>query len=640
MRYGIGVDSGDTFTDAVLFDLRKDKVTTTTKVLTTHEDLSKGIFKAIDQITSQIDPSDVAQVAVSSTLATNAIVEGRGGYVGLFILGWKPDKAQEFPKSKRIYLNGKFNPRGKELQQLNESKVKAKVEQYKSGVEGFAIAGYFSVRNPRHENKVKEIIQKQTDKPTISSHELSPKLGLYERAVTAVLNVRVIPIITYFLDSAKSALERRGISAPLMVVKSDGSLARKGEIKRKPIETIFSGPAASAIGARWLSEKDSGVVIDIGGTTVDIATLENGLPNLSAEGARVGKWQTKVKSMDLRTAGLGGDSEIQIDKEGNIEIGPTTAKPLAFGDFTENEFEEMRIHDNPAFLKRRNLQASIEKRNSQLSGASGRLLQLVRKEPVNETQLLETAREQKLLRGPTYLRELESLGFLQRIALTPTDLLHILGEYVGGNTEAPRQGAEVLASTKEKNPVKFAQKVKDEFEREIALEVVKKYVLKESPSITFEDNPLWNFYRSNKTRDLDVNFTLNIPVIGIGAPAAAFLPQVAERLNTEFIQVENYSVGNAIGAITSRIVRRIKILIIESPETEEFFLFLPNRRVVLSLEDENEAMARAEKIAKQEAGRLAREAGGVDISFSVHANEFKYGRGGIEVVAIGNPANP
>jgi len=638
LRYGIGVDSGDTFTDAVLFDIKEDKVIITTKVLTTHEDLSNGIFEAIDQITAQIDTSDVAQVAVSSTLATNAIVEGRGGHVGLFILGWEPDKSQEFPKSKRIYLNGKFNPRGKELEPLDESKVKTNVAQYKSQVEGFAIAGYFSVRNPRHENRVKEIIQKQTDKPTISSHELSPKLGLYERAVTAVLNVKVIPIITSFLESAKSALERRGISAPLMVVKSDGSLGGEREIKQKPIETIFSGPAASAIGARWLSGKDTGVVIDIGGTTIDIATLKSGLPNLSTEGARVGKWQTKVKSMDLRTAGLGGDSEIQIDKEGNIKIGPTTAKPLAFCNLSNNELEKMHIHDNPAFLKRRNLQTSMKNRSSTLSGAPSRLLQLVRKEPINEAQLLETAREQKLLRGPTYLRELESLGLLQRIALTPTDLLHILGEYLAGNTKAPRQGAEVLASMKEKNPVKFAQKVKDEFEREIALEVVKKYVLEENPSITFEDNSLWSFYRKNKSPDLDVNFTLNIPLIGIGAPAAAFLPQVADRLGTEFVQVENYSVGNAIGAITSQIVRRIKILVIESPETEEFFLFLPDRRVVLSVEDEDKAMTESEKLAKKEAERLAREAGGVNISFSVNRNEFKYGRGKIEVVAIGNPA--
>lgn len=637
MPYGIGVDSGDTFTDAVLLDLEKKKILATKKVPTTHNDLSEGIFSAIDGVTEDIDPSKITQVSVSSTLATNSIVEGRGGYVGLLALGWKPDEAQEFPRSKRAYIPGRFNPRGTELQPLGEERVRSLVDSWGPEVEGFAIAGYFSVRNPEHENRTREIIEEKTDKPVVSSHELSPKLGFYERAVTAVLNVKVIPIITSFVDSARSALEKRGITAPIMVVKSDGSLASVSEINRKPIETIFSGPAASAIGARWLSGKETGVVVDIGGTTVDIATLKDGLPDLSEEGARVGKWQTKVKSMDLRSVGLGGDSRIELDEEGNVEIGPNTARPLAFGDVTEGNLAEMEERGDTTFVKRQESPATVDGGETGLGESFRGFYELTGEELKNETGLLDRARQEKLLRGPTYLRELENLGFLSRVGMTPTDLLHVLGDYLAGNTEVPHKAAEVLADQIGEEPVKFAQSVKGKFEREIAQEVVKKYVLSENSAITFDDNSLWNFCRDNRSPDIDVDFSLNIPLIGIGAPAASFLPQVADRLGTDFVEVENYEVGNAVGAIAGKIVRRFSILVLEEVERDQFILFLPDDRVVIQPEDELEAMDRAEEIGREEGKRRALEAGGTEVSLTVEREEFNHGRGRINVTAKAEP---
>ncbi|MFB6291024.1 MAG: hydantoinase/oxoprolinase N-terminal domain-containing protein, partial [Candidatus Bipolaricaulia bacterium] len=322
MKYALGVDAGDTFTDAVLFDLEEKRVEEVTKVRTTHDNLSVGIFDAIDEVIGEFDPDNIIQVSLSSTLATNSIVEGRGGPVGLLTLGWKPEEDQEFPRSRRGYVPGRFNPRGEELEPLDRKKAVSFVEEWESQVVGFAVSGYFGVRNPAHENQVREIIEDRTGKPVITGHDLSPQLGFYERAVTAVLNVKVVPIINSFVDSARLALRERGIYAPLLMVKSDGTLAKSSEVKKKPIETIFSGPAASAIGARWLADKDDGVVIDIGGTTVDVAVLRDGLPTLANSGVSVGEWRTKVRSLDLRSIGLGGDSQIELDKEGNLVFGP------------------------------------------------------------------------------------------------------------------------------------------------------------------------------------------------------------------------------------------------------------------------------------------------------------------------------
>ncbi|MBS3735871.1 hydantoinase/oxoprolinase family protein [Candidatus Bipolaricaulota bacterium] len=635
MDYAVGVDAGDTFTDAVLFDQEEERIEEVTKVRTTHDDLSRGIFEAIDEVIGKIDPDNVIQVSLSSTLATNSIVEGRGGPVGLLTLGWKPSENQEFPRSRRGYVPGRFNPRGEELEPLDEERAATLVEEWKDQVVGFAVSGYFGVRNPTHENRVRKIIEEKTSRPIITGHDLSPQLGFYERAVTAVLNVKVVPIINSFIDSAKSALRERGIHAPLLVVKSDGTLAKSGEVKKKPIETVFSGPAASAIGARWLSNKDDGVVIDIGGTTVDVAVLRNGLPTLANSGVSVGKWRTKVRSMDLRSNGLGGDSQIELDKEGNLVFGPRTAMPLAFGDLSEELLDKVDLYEDASFVEKRK---GVGEDLSQLTDSEVKFYKLIGDEMMNRSRLMDIAREEGLIRGNYYLRKLERLGLVRRVALTPTDLLHVIGEYTAGSREAPRIGTDVLARERGQEPARFASQVKESFEKEISYEVVKKFILEEKPGCEFEGNSLWYYCKDEGTKGMSVKFELDYPVIGVGAPAGVFLPRVAENLGADFLEVENFEVGNAVGAVTGRVSRRIDVLVVEKPETEEFLVFLPDNRKTIEVEDEEVAMDEAVRLGKRSASNLVRESGGEDINLHVSKDPFNHGRGKVHVTAVGTPS--
>ena len=634
MDYAVGVDAGDTFTDAVLFDLIEDRVEEVAKVRTTHDDLSRGIFDAVDKVIGGINPENVVQVSLSSTLATNSIVEGRGGPVGLLTLGWNPDEGREFPRSKRGHVPGKFNPRGEELEPLDRKKAIALVEEWKNGVVGFAVSGYFGVRNPAHENEVREIVESRTNKPVVTGHDLSPELGFYERAVTAVLNVKVIPIINSFIDGADEALENRGIKAPLLVVKSDGTLAKSEEVKEKPIETIFSGPAASAIGARWLSGRDDGVVIDIGGTTVDVAVLRKGLPALAKSGVSVGKWDTKVRSMDLRSIGLGGDSQIDLDNEGNFTFGPNTARPLAFGGLSGEEIDKIDIYEDASFVEKGK---GGEEDLSQLTESETRFYQLIDEGAMNRVRLMDIAREEGLIRGGYYLRKLERLGFIQRVALTPTDLLHVIGEYTAGNEEAPKLGVDLLARKKSQEVTKFSAEVKKSFEHEITYETIKKFILDEKPDCSFSSDSLWGYCKEEGKKDLEVDFKLSLPVIGVGAPAGVFLPRVAERLGTNFVEVENYEVGNAVGAVTGRVSHRIKVLVAEKPEADEFLVFLPDVRKTIEGEDEELAMERAESLGRKCAREIVEKSGGKDISLHVRREPFSHGRGRIHVTAIGSP---
>ncbi|MFW6104799.1 MAG: hydantoinase/oxoprolinase family protein, partial [Candidatus Bipolaricaulota bacterium] len=628
--------AGDTFTDAVLFELSEESVGSVAKVPTTHDDLSRGIFKAIDEVIGDVDEDKIARVSLSSTLATNSIVEGRGGPVGLLMLGWSPERGEEFPRTKQGYIPGRFNPRGEEIQPLNTSKVEPLVHEWEGEVVGYAVSGYFSVRNPQHENEVRKIIEKHTDKPVIASHDLSPELGFYERAVTTVLNVKIIPIINSFIDSASKALKERGIEAPVTVVKSDGSLAKSSEIKKRPIETIFSGPAASVIGARWLSGKNNGVVVDIGGTTVDIGILKDGLPSLDKSGVQVGKWRTKVKSLDLHTVGLGGDSRIELDKEGNLVFGPKTAKPLAFGDLAKDELGSVYVYEDSSFLKQRE---GGERLLKGLSEPLSEFFRLIGEETVNRSKLLDMARERGLVRSSYYLRELERLGIVKRVALTPTDLLHVVGEYTEGNREIPRAGIDVLAGEMEWSGdlTEFAEEIKGSFEKEIAHEMVKKFILDEEPGSVFDENCVWNYFRKGGSDELSVSLLLNLPLIGIGAPAGVFLPRIASRFGTDFVEVAHYSVGNAVGTVTGRVTRRFEVLLVENQEEGNFIMFLPDERKIIEEEEEDLALEQARKYSIDRAKEMVRKTGGKNTSVSVEAEDFSHGRALMDVAAVGRP---
>ncbi|MCF7875687.1 hydantoinase/oxoprolinase family protein, partial [Candidatus Bipolaricaulota bacterium] len=552
----------------------------------------------------------------------------------LVMLGWRPERGEEFPRCRKSYVPGRFNAKGEVVEPLDEEMVLSLLEDWEDEVVGYAVSGYFSVRNPRHEEKVEELIAERTEKPVIAGHELSRKLGFYERSVTAVLNVKVIPIIESFIEGTRQALTRRGIDAPLMMVKSDGSLSRSSEVKKKPIETIFSGPAASAIGARWLSGKDNGVVVDIGGTTVDIAVLDNGLPELATSGVQVGEWKTKVQSMDLRSVGLGGDSRIKLDKEGRVVFGPETSKPLAFGDLSDSKLNRIEFYEDTSFIEKTKAKAS---ELESLNEMAVKLFRLVGEEPVNRTKLFNLARETNIVRAGFYLEELEKQGFLRRVALTPTDLLHVIGEYTGGTVEAPRTGAEVLSRKSETEPRQFANAVKSAFEKEIALEIVKKYVLKEEPDCDFNQNPLWNYLTKKEPGDLTVNFELNSPLIGIGAPAGVFLPSAAEKVGADFIEVENYSVGNAVGAVTGQVTKRVEVLVAEQPEREQYVAFLPNEKKVMDETHEEEVLVEATEHAKNSARKLVIKSGGTNPDISVKEEPFDHGRTKIEVIAVSDP---
>ena len=223
MKLGLGIDTGGTYTDAVLIDLSDGTILDFYKALTTHSNLIEGIESVIAGL-KQNYLKDVKLVSVSTTLSTNSTLEGKGHATGLILAGYTTKG--EIPALEIISIDGGHDSKGNEVSFPDLAAVEEFVNGNRGKVCSYAFSSYFAIRNPEYELSIKDAIKKLTDKPVVCGHELSLNLGAYERAVTSVLNARFIPITSQFIRAVLKVMEKKDIKAPLMVMKCDGSLVR------------------------------------------------------------------------------------------------------------------------------------------------------------------------------------------------------------------------------------------------------------------------------------------------------------------------------------------------------------------------------------------------------------------------------
>ena len=284
MTIALGIDTGGTYTDAVLVDHDSGQVLAGAKALTTRRDLSLGIGQAVMTVFSEngqaITPTDVDLVSLSTTLATNAIVEAQGSPVCLLLIGYDAELLRQYGfehdlvTEDVVFLRGGHNVMGNEVAPLDEAAAQTAILERCDHVEAFAVSGFFSVRNPTHELRVRALVEALTrqangePKPVTCGHELTTRLNAVRRATTVALNARLIPLLQELTITVQRTLEELGIIAPLMVVKGDGSLVRAQWAMQRPIETILSGPAASVVGAWHLAGRNrrryGGYIIHLG----------------------------------------------------------------------------------------------------------------------------------------------------------------------------------------------------------------------------------------------------------------------------------------------------------------------------------------------------------------------------------------
>lgn len=650
MTLVLGIDTGGTYTDGVIVELSTKRILSKAKALTTREDLAIGIRNCINNLNFEA-VSEISVVSLSTTLATNAIVEGRGCEVGLLLIGHQP--VDKLPVEHYAVLPGGHNIHGKPQGSLNLEKTRAAIEELKGKVDAVAISGYLSVRNPEHELHVRDLVYEILDVPVVCAHQLTTALGFHERSVTAALNARLIPIIAELIESVKRVLQEQRIEASIMIVKGDGCLMSDTLAREKPIDTILSGPAASIIGATYLTQTPEALVLDMGGTTTDIALLSNGVPKINSEGALVGGWLTRVLAAEISTFGVGGDSYLHLSRENKLLVGPQRVWPLAV----------VAQHYPYLVDELKNVQHG----NREI--ASGQLTDcymLLRPKTFEKLTVIEEKLLQAMETGPhtifcladklnmdanlLNLQRLVNLGIVARISVTPTDILHAKGMYTQWNSEAALLGAKILAKKLGLTVEEFLDLAAEAVIHSLCLTVLQSLISSEGNSLWLNSDDTAQYFltkalKSRSRQNLEVGLTVNLPIIGIGAPVKAWLPEVAQKLHTELLIPENAEVANAVGAATGKIMETVKVLVKPGEGGSGYIVHAPwVRNTYLDLQ---EALAYALEEAKKRAALAAERAGAGNYELVVDHKDIYAGTPGskddvyvesrIEVTAVGRP---
>lgn len=601
---GLGIDTGGTFTDAAIVDLTEQKVISKCKSPTTHHALTLGLEKAIDEALelSLVPPSRLNIASVSTTLATNAILEGKGGDVGLIGIGWKPESDWRLGAKRQAFIDGGHDSKGKAITSLDMEEVISAIDEISTGVDALAISSLFSVVNPSHENEVKRLAKKRTGLPIVVGHDLTGELGIMERTITAVLNARLIPAIDEFLSSVVSIMQDRGIDCPIMVVKGNSSVMRVETARERPIETILSGPAASAVGGMFLADQKDCVVIDIGGTSTDIAVLQNGLPGVSESGTTIGGWRTRVQTADIRTCAMGGDSEIYADLY-KLHIGPERVVPLCRAAIEHPDLADRM--QRAAYY--RFLMVNKDVVNGLTASEQEAYECLYANGPLTVDDLRSELPELHFIEDN--IRSLTSRGLVVRLGFTPTDLLNVLGRYAEGDVRASDLALGMIADSLAMGKEKLTDHIMNLIVAKISEEVLNA-ALFNSEKVDQDVSELRQVMDMMTGAKLDrlvtVRPSLSLPIVGVGAPAGAFIPLVASRLGTKAIVPTGYDVGNAVGSVTSKICESARVSIM--PMSDRFHIDSP-LGVPISYLELGDAKRNAERMVSDLVAQKAKASG-------------------------------
>ncbi len=676
----LGIDTGGTYTDAAIVDAAGN-ILAANKQLTTHGDLAKGIGEAVNCLPSQM-LAQVQMVALSTTLSTNSVVEGRGGSVCVLLPGYDKTQVQksgllEILDSDCInVLSGGHSATGEQTAELDIEEAARIILKHVDKVSAYAVSSIFATRNTAHEFKLRALIQELTGKPVACGHQLAHALGAPRRALTTALNARMIQPIQELILAVEYTLKQAGISAPMMIVNGDGSLVNVQMALAHPIATILSGPAASVSGACALSGIDNAVVVDIGGTTTDIAIARNGKAQRSHDGARIGDWKPLVDAIRVCAVGLGGDSEIRFN--GKLAIEQRRVVPMSLlAKLHPSIISKLESQWQGLSTARQNKFAIALRPDADTSGLK-KQERIVWKALLDGPLEIEASAES----NPTWGRsiaKLERKGLAIYSGFTPSDAAHVLGLSQHWNKEAAvlaarlwaRQmrflygcgtweiGDEVAPSQQVFDLVvsKICEQIIDAClhqqmninDRQMAVlrDVLTKMIFADNASVSAVNSDTATTEAGSLAEVasvLQLRFDKQVSIVGVGGSAPDYLPEVARRLGMSLHIPDHASTANAIGSVFGGVMQLVRVVVIQ-PTNGVFMVFHQDTPMVFDALEP--AMDKANEIAVESALLAAKLAGGVDIKVSadVSSDHVKHDIDGelfvnatVTAKAVGTPA--
>ncbi len=621
-KIGLGVDTGGTYTDAAIVDLNSLEVLASAKSQTTHHDLAIGLLQSVDDVlgSSGMDPSDISMVGISTTLATNSILEGRGGDVGLILIGWSPIGDVDFGEDVQAVIKGRVDHNGRISESVDAKELDEAIAAVTKDTDAVAVSGIFSVFNSSLENQVRRRVREIAGLPVIVGTDLTTELGIDLRTETAVLNARLIPVLNRFFDDVSHTFSERGLKSPIMIYKGDGSLMNLETARLRPVETILSGPAASAMGGCILAGLKDCIIVDIGGTSTDIGFLDGGFPRIQKEGATVGRWRTRVRAVDMWTAALGGDSHIWL-RNREPQIGPERVVPLCM---TSIEHPSLRQRLSEGRLEH------LIAYPSRGTGLTGNLRKVY--DFILDNDLVDERDIRDGLKGiwlvTEYLERLKRIGAVVGVGLTPTDLLHSSGECFLGDAEASELGLQLLADRMFRSRDDTLDMLRNELEIRIASEVARKLLMDEFeviPGGGWDEELVRKAVTPSDGSSIRLSTHLDRPLVCVGAPAQFLMPPLSARLGADVIIPQDSIVGNAVGAVCSKITDVVTVTV--QPGYHSNYMVRPPLIGLQEHQHLSSAINAASTNAARYVHRRVEEAGGTDVEVIVTRSELRANEG-------------
>lgn len=641
MSLRLGIDTGGTYTDAVIIN-EHNQVLVAVKSLTTRHNLAIGIGESIGKIATEL-LADIEMVSLSTTLTTNAVVEGNGAPVCALVVGLseaqvtKSGLGEIIDDHLIIRLAGGHDASGRQVEALDIAGATAAILANKDKVSAFSVSAQFGVRNPSHEITLQNLVTQLTQMPVTCGHELATSLGAPRRALTASLNARMIPFIQDLIQAVQNILLQLNIQAPLMIVKGDGSIVNAETALVHPVTTILSGPAASVIGACALSGRSNAIIADMGGTTTDIAIVTDGQPELATEGARVGDWQPMVETVKVYSIGLGGDSEVRF-YGGSIALGPRRVVPMSLlAHQYPQVLKRMQAHLDDTPTPRHNRFVTRLERNqaliNQLTPIEHQAWEMLELEPVEMETLV--FKNQDLAKA---MARLERRGMAIYSGFTPSDAAHVLGNSNHWSVAGAKLAAQIWArQVRHLYGLGTWEKGNSEEPARRVFTLMNDAICQTLLEAGLHQENLLNEARSRnlaalmgklilKNGDKDdtnalfgINFGKSHALVAVGAPAATYYPQAAKSLSLDLILPQYGHVANAVGAVMGSVVQRSEIVITQ-PTQGIFRIF--HGATPFDCTDLTDAFSQAEAIVKQQAFSLAKSAGAADVDIRIrHDNK-------------------
>ena len=444
---GIGIDTGGTYTDIVVYDMENGKVLGSGKTPTTKDHLEVCILKALDSM----DQSYIHQaelLALSTTLATNACLENKGGRAKCLMIGMNPESMNNLDQvygsygfrdlDQLVFIEGKPEHLFDEPEDPDWEELKEKGPEWFRGCRAVGITQIYPDANGgRFEQEAEKILKKEGFQVT-TAWNMFHDVDVLRRGAGTLLNARLIPIITDFLDAVRKALAERNLKMPIAIVAGNGNQMAEAVACERPVETLLSGPAASAVGGSVISGEPDGILVDMGGTTTDIALIREGEPVLADQGISIGLWRTTVKGLYVDTTLLGGDSEVLFEN-GRILLGKERVIPLSALVQMFPAQKEQIIHRLQALAEsgkkhtrmlheflvlQNNILADPDLRD-RYTPEEIRICEALRNGPLILEDFAEAAGESVYKPGT---ERLEAEGVIMRSGLTPTDMMALKGD--------------------------------------------------------------------------------------------------------------------------------------------------------------------------------------------------------------------